>query len=209
MTTEFSSLEDKASYAIGQQVGEHLANHPIKEMNFEAVIAGFLDLVNKQPERVSKEDQQRAINDMNEKLQAMQEKAEAANSEKQIAAGEAFLKENAAREEVTVTDSGLQYEVLTAGSGDIPSATSKVRVHYHGTLTDGSVFDSSMDRGEPIDFPVNGVIAGWTEALQLMPVGSRWKLTIPHNLAYGARGAGASIRPFSTLVFEVELLAVV
>ena len=114
--------------------------------------------------------------------------------------------ENAKKAGVNVTDSGLQYEILTEGNGNKPSATDKVRVHYTGTLPDGTVFDSSVARGAPAEFPVNGVIRGWVEALQMMPVGSKWKLTIPHELAYGERGAGASIPPFSTLVFEVELL---
>ena len=117
-----------------------------------------------------------------------------------------FLEENAKKAGVNVTDSGLQYEILTEGNGNKPSATDKVRVHYTGTLPDGTVFDSSVARGAPAEFPVNGVIRGWVEALQMMPVGSKWKLTIPHELAYGERGAGASIPPFSPLVFEVELL---
>ena len=120
--------------------------------------------------------------------------------------GKKFLEENAKKAGVNVTDSGLQYEILTEGNGNKPSATDKVRVHYTGTLPDGTVFDSSVARGAPAEFPVNGVIRGWVEALQMMPVGSKWKLTIPHELAYGERGAGASIPPFSTLVFEVELL---
>ena len=105
-----------------------------------------------------------------------------------------------------MTDSGLQYEILTEGNGAKPTAESTVRVHYTGSLIDGTVFDSSVKRGTPAEFPVGGVIKGWTEALQLMPVGSKWRLTIPHNLAYGERGAGTSIPPFATLVFEVELL---
>ena len=126
-----------------------------------------------------------------------------------VADGENFLAENAKKEGVVTLESGLQYEILTAGAGDKPSASSTVRTHYHGTLTDGTVFDSSVDRGEPAEFPVNGVIAGWTEALQLMPSGSKWRLTVPHNLAYGERGAGGAIGPFATLVFDVELLDIV
>lgn len=122
--------------------------------------------------------------------------------------GKAFLAANAVRPEVTTLPSGLQYEVIKAGTGDKPKATSTVRCHYHGTFIDGRVFDSSVQRGEPADFPVNGVIAGWVEALQLMPVGSKWKLYIPYNLGYGARGAGQSIPPYSTLIFEVELLEI-
>ena len=123
-------------------------------------------------------------------------------------AGEQFLTENALREEVKVTESGLQYEVIEQGNGKKPTAESTVRVHYEGTLIDGTVFDSSYTRGEPIEFPLNGVIKGWTEGLQLMPVGSKYKLYIPYNLGYGERGAGASIPPYATLVFTVELLEI-
>ena len=122
--------------------------------------------------------------------------------------GTEFLKENSKKEGVIVTDSGLQYEIITKGTGALPKATDKVKTHYHGTLTNGTVFDSSVDRGEPISFPVNGVIKGWQEALQLMPVGSKWRLVVPYELAYGERGAGASIAPFSTLIFEVELIGI-
>ena len=122
--------------------------------------------------------------------------------------GRAFLAQNGKRAGVMTTASGLQYEVLAAGHGATPGPTDRVTTHYHGTLLDGRVFDSSMARGEPIDFPVNGVIRGWTEALQLMQVGDRWKLYVPSELAYGGRGAGAVIGPDETLIFEVELLAV-
>ena len=122
-------------------------------------------------------------------------------------AGEQFLAANALREEVTTTESGLQYEILEEGTGPKPTETDRVKVHYHGTLVDGTVFDSSVDRGEPATFGVNGVIAGWTEALQLMPVGSKWKLYIPYELAYGERG-NSGIQPYSALIFEVELLGI-
>jgi len=113
--------------------------------------------------------------------------------------GEAFLAENAKKDGITVTDSGLQYEVLNQGSGEKPSKESTVKTHYHGTLIDGTVFDSSVERGQPAEFPVGGVIAGWTEALQLMPVGSKYRLFIPHELAYGERGAGGAIKPYAAL----------
>lgn len=146
---------------------------------------------------------------MSAALQQLQQEAQEA-AQAQFKAieeeGRAFLVENAKKDGVNVTESGLQYEVLVEGNGAKPTRSDSVRVHYTGTLTNGTTFDSSVARGVPAEFPVSGVIAGWTEALQLMPVGSKWRLTIPHNLAYGERGAGASIPPFSVLVFEVELL---
>ena len=123
--------------------------------------------------------------------------------------GEAFLEKNAERADVFVTDSGLQYEILTATVGEKPTAASKVKTHYHGTRIDGSIFDSSVDRGEPSEFPVSGVIAGWTEALQQMSVGAKWRLFIPHQLAYGKCGASDVIAPYTTLIFDVELLGIV
>ena len=119
-----------------------------------------------------------------------------------------YLEENAKRDEVTVTESGLQYEVVTEGDGETPDASSTVRVHYHGTLINGTTFDSSYERGQPAEFPVGGVIKGWTEALQLMKAGSKYRLYVPHDLAYGEQGAGAAIAPYSTLIFDVELLDV-
>ena len=124
-------------------------------------------------------------------------------------ASEAFLADNASRDGVTVTESGLQYEVITEGTGETPTSASTVRTHYHGSLISGKVFDSSVERGEPAEFPVSGVIAGWTEALQMMPTGSKWRLFVPHQLAYGQQGAGADIGPCEALIFEVELLAIV
>ena len=118
------------------------------------------------------------------------------------------MAENAKREGVISLESGLQYEILNEGNGQIPTIEDNITAHYHGTLIDGTVFDSSVDRGEPASFPVNGVIAGWTEALQIMPVGSKWKLYVPFELAYGERGAGQLIGPYSTLIFEVELLSI-
>ena len=140
----------------------------------------------------------------------VQEQATVAGStdDSVIQEGEDFLKNNAKNPSVTTLRSGLQYEIITAGNGPKPTLSDKVETHYHGTLLDGTVFDSSVDRGTPISFPVNGVIKGWTEALQLMPVGSKWKLYIPYYLAYGERGAGASIGPYSTLIFEVELISI-
>ena len=141
-------------------------------------------------------------------LQAKQEKASAGMAEKNAAAGAEFLASNRKREGVTTTPSGLQYEVLNKGDGPTPKRDEKVKVHYHGTLIDGTVFDSSVQRNEPITFGVTDVIPGWTEALQLMPVGSKWKLFIPSGLAYREAGKGPVIGPNATLVFEVELLGI-
>ncbi len=199
------STEELVSYGIGRQMGQQLADNPFDGVSPAAVAQGLLDALNGVEMPYSNEQMQAAFGEVNERMQAK----EAEQSKTLAAAGEAFLAENAKKAGITVTASGLQYEVITQGSGAIPTKTSKVKTHYHGTLIDGTVFDSSVNRGQPIDFPVGGVIAGWTEALQLMPVGSKWRLYIPHNLAYGERGAGASIKPYSALIFDVELLDIV
>ncbi|MRI32569.1 peptidylprolyl isomerase [Endozoicomonas sp. OPT23] len=202
--SEYKTIEERVSYGIGRQMGDQLSSNPIPGMSIDAVLAGLADSLNGTESAVAHADLQEAFQEMHTRLQAQ----EAEQAKELSAEGEKFLAENAKRDEVTVTESGLQYEVLTAGEeGDKPAASSTVKVHYHGTLLDGNVFDSSVARGEPIEFPVNGVIAGWTEALQLMTVGSKFKLFIPQNLAYGAQGAGGAIGPFATLIFEVELLA--
>ncbi|RIJ47339.1 FKBP-type peptidyl-prolyl cis-trans isomerase [Maribellus luteus] len=198
---------DSASYAIGVLVGannkKQLEGAPGgKEMNIEAMAQAFRSSSLGEEVKISEEDANALIQKffMEENDREAQENLEAGNK---------FLEENGKREGVTTTESGLQYEVLTEGSGEKPAATDQVRVHYHGTLIDGTVFDSSVDRGEPTVFGVNRVIPGWTEALELMPVGSKWKVYIPAELAYGERGAGANIGPNSALVFEVELLEIV
>ena len=145
---------------------------------------------------------------MNETLQPLADAQMAKNAEKAQTEGEAFLEENAKRPEVKTTASGLQYEVLVQGEGPKPTAESTVKVHYEGKLVDGEIFDSSYQRGEPIEFPLNGVIKGWTEGLQLMPVGSTYMLYIPYQLGYGERGAHGAIPPFATLIFKVELLEI-
>lgn len=201
---KMGSLEQKASYGIGLQMGQQLAQSGLEGLDVQAIAKGITTaLAGNMPEI--------EIDQINNALRELHEKAEQIQIEKaKVAAveGEAFLAENATREEVQITDSGLQYEILTAGEGEIPTSDKKVRVHYHGTLPDGTVFDSSVDRNQPAEFPVTGVIQGWVEALQMMPTGSKWKLFIPHTLAYGERGAGASIPPYAALVFEVELLEI-
>ncbi len=201
----FTTLEQHASYGIGLQMGQQLADNPFDGLDIAAVAAGLAAAFYGDEPEVS-EDQIRAAFEV---IGARMQQAQAEQAKLAAGAGEAFLAENAKKAGVVVTASGLQYEVLTQGDGEKPSRASTVRTHYHGTLIDGTVFDSSYNRGQPAEFPVGGVIAGWTEALQLMPVGSKYRLYIPHQLAYGERGAGASIAPFSALVFDVELLAIV
>ncbi len=203
--SNYDSFEQKASYGIGMNMGHQLLGQSFEGLEIEAVAQGIKDAFQHVEPAVAREDLQAAFDHITKKMQAQA----AEKSKGAIEAGENHLKENAAKDSVTVTESGLQYEVITEGTGEIPSINSKVRTHYHGTLVDGTVFDSSYNRGEPAEFPVNGVIAGWTEALQLMPVGSKWKLTIPYSLAYGEQGAGGAIGPCETLVFDIELLDIV
>ncbi len=202
---KLETVEQRASYGIGLQMGQQLAQSGLEGLNVAAIAKGIAtSLTGDMPEI--------EVDAINEALQALHMRAEEARAEASKAAaaeGEAFLADNALRPEVTVLESGLQYEVLTEGTGEIPTSDKTVRVHYHGMLTNGAVFDSSVERGQPAEFPVTGVIAGWVEALQLMPVGSKWKLSIPQNLAYGERGAGAAIPPYAALVFEVELLDII
>ncbi|AAU38470.1 MULTISPECIES: FKBP-type peptidyl-prolyl cis-trans isomerase [Basfia] len=195
------SVSAKGGYGVGLQIGQQLLDSRLN-VEAEAVAKGIYDVLNNNAPALD-------LNEVSKALQELQQKAQdAAQAQfKQIEEdGRAFLVENAKKDGVQVTESGLQYEILVEGNGNKPSREDTVRVHYTGTLPDGTVFDSSVSRGQPAEFPVGGVIAGWVEALQLMPVGSKWRLAIPHNLAYGERGAGASIPPFSPLVFEVELL---
>ena len=201
------SEDQKASYAIGQRFGEGMGRD-LKELDIKAFYQGFEDGFNGRESQMSQEEMVAAMNALQARKVKEQQEAQSKALEVNKSSGETFLAENKAREGVTVTESGLQYEVITKGEGETPDANDKVNVHYHGTLPDGTVFDSSVERGEAISFPVNGVIKGWTEALQLMKVGDKWKLVIPSDLAYGARGAGPKIGPNQVLVFEVELLGV-
>ncbi|MCF4010079.1 FKBP-type peptidyl-prolyl cis-trans isomerase [Rheinheimera sp. UJ63] len=203
--SKFTTLEQHASYGIGLQMGQQLADRPFDGLDITAVAAGLAAAYNEEAPEVTEDQVRAAFTVISERMQAVEQEKAAALAE----AGEVFLTENAKRAEVTTTASGLQYEVLVAADGEKPTAASTVRTHYHGTLIDGTVFDSSYQRGEPAEFPVSGVIAGWTEALQMMAVGSKLRLYVPHNLAYGERGAGNAIAPFSTLIFDVELLAIV
>jgi FKBP-type peptidyl-prolyl cis-trans isomerase FklB len=200
----FDTIEQRVSYGVGRQLGDQLRNNPFKEFDITAVQAGIADALADATSQVSEEDLNEAFSVVSKKLQELEQVA----AKEASAEGEKFLAENAKRDEVTVTESGLQYEVITTGEGDKPAAESTVSVHYHGTFANGDVFDSSVERGQPAEFPVNGVIPGWTEALQLMTEGSKWKLTIPYDLAYGERGSQGAIPPYATLVFDVELLSI-
>jgi FKBP-type peptidyl-prolyl cis-trans isomerase FklB len=203
---ELKDQKAKESYSLGYQFGQSLKAQKV-ELNVDAYISALRDsLANAKP-ALSQEEMQNAIGDVQKRVTAARQKENAAKGEKNLAEGKAFLEENKKKAGVKTTASGLQYKVLTEGTGKSPKATDQVTVNYKGTLIDGTEFDSSYKRGQPATFPVNGVIPGWTEALQLMKVGSKWQLFIPSNLAYGSRDAGP-IAPNSTLIFEVELLSI-
>lgn len=202
---KLESLEEKASYGLGLQMGQQLLQNGLEDIQLDALKAGIANGYLAQEPQLPMPEIQQAMAEMNE----IMKQRHMAQAKEKAADGETFLAENAKRAEVTVLESGLQYEIITEGEGgDKPSVESTVRTHYHGTFIDGQVFDSSYDRGQPAEFPVNGVIRGWTEALQLMSKGAKWKLYIPYQLAYGEQGAPGAIPPFSALVFDVELLEI-
>lgn len=192
---------DKVSYALGLSIGNNFKSSGIDSVVMDDFMQGLSDVLEEKAPQLSYDEAKREIEAY---FMDLQQKAVKLNKE----AGEEFLKINAHKEGVTTLPSGLQYEVIKMGEGPKPTLSDTVTCHYHGTLINGIVFDSSMDRGEPASFPLKGVIAGWTEILQLMPVGSKWKVTIPSDLAYGDRGAGEHIKPGSTLIFIIELLSI-
>jgi FKBP-type peptidyl-prolyl cis-trans isomerase len=198
---------ERLSYGIAYGLGKRMANDGVP-MDADAFSTGLRDALAGAEPRLTQEEIQAEMQAYQEKAAAEQAEVQAELADANLAASEAFLAENASREGVTVTDSGLQYEILEEGDGAIPGPDATVEVHYRGTLVDGTEFDSSYKRGEPVTFGVGQVIAGWTEALQLMPVGSKWKLVIPPELGYGAGGAGQVIGPNAALIFEVELLSI-
>lgn len=192
---------DSLSYSLGVLVAQNLKQQGFENLDATSLVKGVEDVMKGDSLKI----------DINTASQTVQQYAQAQQSkkyEKNIAEGKQFLAENAKRPEVKTTSSGLQYEVLKEGNGPKPTANDQVTVHYTGKLIDGTVFDSSVERGEPATFGVTQVIPGWVEALQMMPEGSKWKLYIPADLAYGERGAGNVIGPYSTLIFEVELLKI-
>ncbi len=199
---DLSSEKDSVSYILGMTIAKNLKNDGITDLNTGMFTRAMQDVFDGKDLAIS-ETESKSL------LQAYITKARQEVVSKNLQKGEDFLAANKSKDGVVTLDSGLQYQIMKEGTGDKPSATDKVKTHYHGTLIDGTVFDSSVDRGEPATFPVNGVIKGWTEALQLMPVGSKWKLFIPAGLAYGERGSPGGIGPNEALVFEVELLEIV
>lgn len=205
---ELKDAKQKASYAIGMDIGSNFKRQDL-DIDTKALAAGIADTLIGKTQLTDAEAKQ-VLNDFRTQLMAKMEGKQKTDADKNAKEGEIFLAVNGKKEGVKSTASGLQYKVLKAGDGQgkTPKATDTVKVHYHGTLTDGSVFDSSIERGEPATFPVNGVIPGWTEVLQLMKEGDKWQVYIPGKLAYGERGPSPKIGPNSTLVFDVELLSV-
>jgi len=222
--TEAMGLEENSAYGNGLSIGVQFSQQMLpqfndmlfggdstKSVNKDQVLAGIISALKNQELAISKMEASGMVQSAAEKAQAeqqvRQEEELKTQHQESIAAGDAFMAENGAKEGVVTLPSGLQYEIVRAGNGPMPTETDRVKVHYHGTLIDGTVFDSSVDRGEPATFGVNQVIAGWTEALKLMPVGSKWRLYIPYDLAYGSADRG-TIKPFSNLIFDVELLGI-
>lgn len=192
---------EKISYALGLGIGQQLKSMNIENFDIKEFSRSIEDVMAGRDTDMTAREAQVMLSEYFQKKEKQQ-------AEENIAKGKAYLEENGKREGVITTKSGLQYEVLTEGTGKSPKATDKVRCHYEGRLTDGSVFDSSYQRGEPADFGLNQVIAGWTEGVQLMKEGAKYRFHIPYLLGYGERGAGASIPPYATLVFDVELINV-
>jgi len=203
----FKSDKERQSYAVGMNIGESLHRQPV-ELDMDSLIKGLKDSMAGGKMLMSDDEAKTALTELGQQVRAKQEEKVKQAAETNKKEGEAFLAANKTKEGVVTTPSGLQYKILKAGTGPKPTATDKVSVNYKGTLINGTEFDSSYKRGQPATFPVGQVIKGWTEALQLMPVGSKWQLFIPADLAYGDRGAGSDIGPGATLIFEVELLSI-
>ena len=193
--------KEKLSYCLGANIGMSLQSQGLEDLDVKNFTEALNDVLSKAELKINAEE-------INNYLQAYFGKIQQEQQNKALEEGKNFLESNKKKAGVTTLESGLQYEVLTEGKGAKPMASDTVTTHYHGTLISGEVFDSSVERGQPASFPVNGVIAGWVEALQLMAVGSKWRLFVPSNLAYGERGAGQKIGPHTTLFFEVELISI-
>jgi len=192
---------DSVSYSLGVNIGKNIRAQGVDELNVDALANAMSDVFNDDSLKIDEMSCNMIIQNYFENLQS-------SRADKSREEGIAFLEENKMKENIKTTDSGLQYEVLQEGNGEIPQEDDTVTVHYEGKTLDGKVFDSSIERGEPVSFPVTGVIQGWQEALQMMPVGSKWRIYVPSDLAYGERGAGRDIGPNETLIFDVELLSI-
>lgn len=199
---EIKTKEEKLSYALGMSIASNLINSGVRSLNIDIFAKALKDLFGGQQPAITPDE-------ANQILENFMNGSSGNDAEKNLQDGLTFLAENSMRDGVVQLESGLQYQILAEGAGRKPGIKDKVKCHYHGTLIDGTVFDSSVQRGKPAEFPVSGVIGGWVEALQLMPVGSKYRLFIPPDLAYGSRGAGGTIGPNSTLIFDVELLEIV
>jgi len=199
------SEDAKVNYSVGYQIGGDFKRQGVP-LEADALVAGIRDAIEGGDAKLSEEERRTALTELKRRIVAAEQANRQVEAEKNLAAAKAFLEANRAKEGVTTLPSGLQYKVLTEGKGSKPAATDTVTVHYRGTLIDGTEFDSSYSRNEPATFPLNRVIKGWTEGLQLMGEGAKWELTVPPDLGYGAQGAGSKIPPQSALVFEVELI---
>jgi FKBP-type peptidyl-prolyl cis-trans isomerase FklB len=195
------TANDTLSYSLGVLIGNNLKQGGYDNIDLDLFLTAFMATMKKEPTIFN-------TADCGTYVQKMASEVKMRQFESNKVAGDQFLAENKKKSGVIALENGIQYEVLREGNGPKPKVTDEVIVHYHGTLIDGTVFDSSVDRGESISFPLNGVIKGWTETLQLMPVGSKWRVYIPYNLAYGDRAAGPTIQPYSTLIFEIDLLGI-
>lgn len=201
LAPNFSQSMDSVSYSLGVLIAQNLKGQGFAGLNTQQLAQGIQDVLEDKALRINQQDAGKMVNDY---LSVQASKGHDGNR----TTGENFLMDNKKKPGVKTTASGLQYEVITEGTGATPKLTDKVKVHYHGTLIDGTVFDSSVQRGEPISFPLGNVIQGWQEGLQLMKTGAKYKLFIPYQLAYGERSAGPTIKPFSALIFEVELIGI-
>jgi FKBP-type peptidyl-prolyl cis-trans isomerase FklB len=199
-TTQLKTELDSVSYSLGVNIGSNLKSQGFDTLNIDMFAKALKDVYGGTVQ-IKEQDAEKILMEYFQGIQG-------AKLEKNLKEGQKFLEENKKKPGVITLPSGLQYVILKEGNGPKPKATDKVTTHYHGTLIDGTIFDSSVQRGQPATFPVNGVIQGWVEALQLMPVGSKWRLFVPSNLAYGEQGAGKQILPNSTLIFDVELISI-
>jgi len=204
---ELKDQKDKESYSLGYQFGQNLKAQDV-EINLDVYISGIRDSLGGKDSLMSQEETRTTLSDLQKRIAAVRQKELKEKAEKNLSESKAFLAENGKKEGIKTLLSGLQYKVLAEGSGKMPKAEDTVTVHYKGTLIDGKEFDASYKRGQPATFKVNGVIKGWSEALQLMKEGSKWQLYIPPDLAYGERAMGPQIPPNSALIFEVELISV-